>query len=1015
MYSCAETTVNALFWMIVWTGCYGVYFPQVGYWGYLTPGMKIGSPVLKLYATRSVDDFGTGRVRYILGPVSELKTNNSYSSHFNITDDGWITIRKELPFLKNGIKTTLVLEVRAVFAPRPYRSREANTLIILTTYYPAKPIGSQVKCHRQSEVIDVKNCFYDQRSLDFQIEEGINNITFGRLRQTLPTSCSTRSVVYNLTTKKKIANDINRFISIDNTTSELFLKTFLSHQSMEELVFWIRCTAEDRNASFIERKVTLKVVPVSNPNHKHRAYRTTLRTHFPQDKVSKRKRSSPVVEKVFRNASKFTTVHVMSQDYSRHPLYSVEENDIFGITENTGIMYVKDDRALRELKKDHVTLQVNVSERDSKTLKFIQQVIITLTDGPSLSESCDGMCSKYRTETECTSNCGVGAPTGRCQWKRGKYKEMSENYTTCRPNEVTCPDKKCDELEMKHPYICLQDCTTQITYSGLLRNGMGILKAIGICSCDAKMMCHCYKSSIEMEGKYEKSTGIVIKSTSRPVDAVSNAIIQKNDSDLCDRVCESAMATVFGCLAMICVISFVIWWVVKRRRLRSDTLKHVGSVVSVSAAPSDYVSDQERQLQQQQNLTYCASKGPRNETFALSSDHIDKKWEFPRKHLIIEESLGEGEFGMVMRARAFNIEGKSGYTTVAVKMLKECASIAEFRDLWSEFNLLKEVNHPNVIRLLGVCAHRGPFYVIVEYCQYGSLKNFLRTHRQTMCVRTQRTSDENTSEHGQLTSRDLLSFAWQVCKGMRYLCQMKLVHRDLAARNVLVATGNVIKISDFGLTRDIYEADAYMKKSKGRIPVKWMAPESLYAQVYTSKSDVWSFGVLLWEIITLGANPYPGIPPERLFSLLKTGYRMDRPENCSDEIYAIMQKCWKTEPAQRPSFGDLADIFDRLLQERTGYLQMDGFLHKATKPVHCTVCPQNKAGDSSLDKDSEDAYGSISVFSTDVNAYLTPVVHNYANKKAVEKFMKRDLENNCPEMYERNSLKMSLLNNTVTK
>lgn len=244
---------------------------------------------------------------------------------------------------------------------------------------------------------------------------------------------------------------------------------------------------------------------------------------------------------------------------------------------------------------------------------------------------------------------------------------------------------------------------------------------------------------------------------------------------------------------------------------------------------------------------------------------------------------------------------------------------------------------------------------------------------------------------------------------------MKLVHRDLAARNVLVATGNVIKISDFGLTRDIYEADAYMKKSKGRIPVKWMAPESLYAQVYTSKSDVWSFGVLLWEIITLGANPYPGIPPERLFSLLKTGYRMDRPENCSDEIYAIMQKCWKTEPAQRPSFGDLADIFDRLLQERTGYLQMDGFLHKATKPVHCTVCPQNKAGDSSLDKDSEDAYGSISVFSTDVNAYLTPVVHNYANKKAVEKFMKRDLENNCPEMYERNSLKMSLLNNTVTK
>eukprot|EP00061_Rhincodon_typus_P012027 g37478.t1 len=111
----------------------------------------------------------------------------------------------------------------------------------------------------------------------------------------------------------------------------------------------------------------------------------------------------------------------------------------------------------------------------------------------------------------------------------------------------------------------------------------------------------------------------------------------------------------------------------------------------------------------------------------------------------------------------------------------------------------------------------------------------------------------------------------------------QLVHRDLAARNVLVAEGRKMKISDFGLSRDVYEEDSYVKRSKGRIPVKWMAIESLFDHIYTSQSDVWSFGILLWEIVTLGGNPYPGIAPERLFNLLKTGYRMERPENCSEE------------------------------------------------------------------------------------------------------------------------------------
>ncbi|KAH9520000.1 hypothetical protein Btru_071453 [Bulinus truncatus] len=310
---------------------------------------------------------------------------------------------------------------------------------------------------------------------------------------------------------------------------------------------------------------------------------------------------------------------------------------------------------------------------------------------------------------------------------------------------------------------------------------------------------------------------------------------------------------------------------------------------------------------------------------------FEDKWEFPRCYLTLEHVIGEGEFGQVVRAQAFMLNGQEGNSVVAVKMLKPDASGAEYQDLVSEFQLLKEVDHPNVIKLLGVCTQKGPLYVIVEYCELGSLRSFLRSAKLKSRGRSwedkQRSGGSDANPQAihftrTLTFRDLLSFAWQISKGMDYLASLKIVHRDLAARNVLVTEGLKMKISDFGLSRDVYEADAYLKMSKGRMPVKWMAPESLYAQIYTTKSDVWSYGIVLWEVVTLGASPYPGIPPERLFPLLSTGYRMDRPEDCPDELYAIMQKCWKAEPENRPHFSTLREILDHLLQQNTEYLEL---------------------------------------------------------------------------------------------
>ncbi|KAI4789794.1 hypothetical protein KUCAC02_035024 [Chaenocephalus aceratus] len=232
----------------------------------------------------------------------------------------------------------------------------------------------------------------------------------------------------------------------------------------------------------------------------------------------------------------------------------------------------------------------------------------------------------------------------------------------------------------------------------------------------------------------------------------------------------------------------------------------------------------------------------------------DPAWELPRERLTLGKPLGEGCFGQVVLAEAVGIDKNkpTRLTKVAVKMLKADATEKDLSDLISEMEMMKMIGkHKNIINLLG-----------------GNLREVLRSRRPPGL---EYWSDSQQEAMDRLEVRELVSAAYQVSRGMDYLASRKCIHRDLAARNVLVTEDNVMKIADFGLARDVHHIDYYKKTTNGRLPVKWMAPEALFDRIYTHQSDVWSFGVLLWEIFTLGGSPYPGVPVEELFKTAEGG------------------------------------------------------------------------------------------------------------------------------------------------
>ncbi|XP_046575665.1 uncharacterized protein LOC124283699 isoform X2 [Haliotis rubra] len=316
---------------------------------------------------------------------------------------------------------------------------------------------------------------------------------------------------------------------------------------------------------------------------------------------------------------------------------------------------------------------------------------------------------------------------------------------------------------------------------------------------------------------------------------------------------------------------------------------------------------------------------------------VADRWELPHSCLKLGQVLGSGAFGLVLKGKVTyamlhhrgaqlpRTEGQDRiHVTVAVKMLQEDVGGRYYRDFIKEINLMKRIGyHANVVSMLGCCTLRQPICLVVEHMANGDLLHYLKKIRHSLRVQEEETGHYENREVEHITPLDLLSFARQIARGMEFLSGKSFVHRDLAARNILVDDNKVLKIGDFGLTRFIYDDKIYVNRHGGKLPVKWMSVEAIFDLTFSTASDVWSFGIVLFEIVTLGGTPYPGVANRELLSKLHAGYRMERPDNCSTEMYQLMRDCWKSDPKKRPSFSEIGERIDTMIAECSGQEYLD--------------------------------------------------------------------------------------------
>jgi len=264
-----------------------------------------------------------------------------------------------------------------------------------------------------------------------------------------------------------------------------------------------------------------------------------------------------------------------------------------------------------------------------------------------------------------------------------------------------------------------------------------------------------------------------------------------------------------------------------------------------------------------------------------------EKWELNNDDVELIEKIGRGNFGDVYKAKL-----KTSNFAVAVKTCKITLPDEQKKKFLQEGRILKQYEHPNIVRFIGICVQKQPIMIVMELVPGGSLLTYLRSNNE------------------KLGTKALLGMCQDAASGMEYLESKQCIHRDLAARNCLVGETNVVKISDFGMSRE--EEEYIVSDGLKQIPIKWTAPEALNYGKYTSLCDVWSYGVLSWEIFSKGGTPYQGMTNTRARELIDSGYRMPAPDGTPDDVYQLMLRCWQYDPEDRPHFAEIHSTVDLL-------------------------------------------------------------------------------------------------------
>ncbi|KAL0969304.1 hypothetical protein UPYG_G00225290 [Umbra pygmaea] len=380
-------------------------------------------------------------------------------------------------------------------------------------------------------------------------------------------------------------------------------------------------------------------------------------------------------------------------------------------------------------------------------------------------------------------------------------------------------------------------------------------------------------------------------------------------------------------------------------RLRLQSPEYKLSKIRSSTIMTDY------------NPNYC---------FAGKASSLSELKEVPRKNISLLRALGHGAFGEVYEGQVLGMNGENTAMQVAVKTLPEICSEQDEMDFLMEALIMSKFSHQNIVRCIGVSLQLLPRFILLELMTGGDLKSFLRQNRP------------KTSQSSTLTMLELLHMARDIAFGCCYLEENHFIHRDIAARNCLLTCPGperVAKIGDFGMARDIYRASYYRKGGRAMLPVKWMPPEAFMEGIFTCKTDTWSFGVLLWEIFSLGYMPYPCKTNQEVLEFVTSGGRMDPPKSCPGPVYRIMTQCWQHCPEHRPNFSTIL--------ERINYCTQDPDVINTPLPVEygptveedlsTRTCPDPSGNMAPLLVSSQDACPQISSLGSSHGLGSTPL------------------------------------------